>query len=181
MVEAGIFRSGNPAELLDGIVVLKMSKSRRHSWATRNLRKMIEAVAPKNMYVDSQEPIHVPEMLPGRGNVPEPDVMLIEGEPNDYLEDHPPSSKVRLVVEVSASTLTNTDRTFKRMLYAHGRVAEYWILNLNDQQLEVFQQPTGDGAEADYAKTAVLKLTDTATLRFGNKSVSIAVKSLFPG
>lgn len=53
------------------------------------------------------------------------------------------------MIEVFDSSLL-TDQTDKLKLYASAGIAEYWIVNLVDDQLEVYQEPylsaSGEGA-----------------------------------
>jgi Uma2 family endonuclease len=180
MIDAGILKDGEPVELLDGRVVPKMTKKAPHRIATRLARKVLESALPKGWYVDSQEPVQLPELHVGAGNVPEPDAAVIRGDSEDYPVDHPTADVVALVVEVSDSTLRD-DRGLKKQIYAHARIPEYWIVNLIDQQLEVYQRPTGSALKADYEVTRTYSLTESVSVRIGNKTVGpIPVHALFP-
>ena len=77
----------------------------------------------------------------GRKNLPEPDLAYVDGTDFDYLKGHPKTA--RLIVEVSDSTLRK-DRVLKAHLYAHAGIADYWIVNLNDRQVEVHRNPGPD-------------------------------------
>jgi len=59
----------------------------------------------------------------------------------DYRDAHP--SQPALLVEVSESTLA-FDRRYKGSVYARAGVADYWIVNLVDEVLEVHRRPTPD-------------------------------------
>ena len=50
-----------------------------------------------------------------------------------------------LVVEISESSL-GLDRDHKGSLYARAGLADYWIVNLVDQTLEVYRDPGPDPA-----------------------------------
>jgi Uma2 family endonuclease len=54
-----------------------------------------------------------------------------------------------LVVEVADSSL-GRDRSIKARIYAAGGVPVYWIINLVDDQIEVYTQPTGPDAAPVY-------------------------------
>ena len=62
------------------------------------------------------------------------------GGPRDYTA-HPTTAL--LIVEVSEATLSY-DRRRKGSLYARAGIADYWIVNLNRSQLEVYRQPKPD-------------------------------------
>jgi Uma2 family endonuclease len=69
---------------------------------------------------------------------PEPDVAVVAGSPRDYRDAHP--STALLIVEVADASLL-FDRTTKASLYARAGIADYWLLNLVDQIVEVHRHP----------------------------------------
>jgi Uma2 family endonuclease len=85
--------------------------------------------------IGGQDPI----ILPNHSE-PEPDVVIAVGQDEDYLAHHPYPQDIVLVVEIADSTLTY-DQTIKLALYAEAGIANYWIVNLNAQQLERYHQP----------------------------------------
>jgi len=86
---------------------------------------------------------------------PEPDIAVVRGRIEDYLDAHP-SSPV-LVVEVADSSLVR-DRDRKGSLYARAGVADYWIVNLLGNVLEVYRDPERTAAGRwRYATVRVLK------------------------
>ena len=64
-------------------------------------------------YVDSQEPMTTSE------SEPEPDIYVARGNVRDYTDHHPNPRDMRLIVEVSDSTLER-DRGIKKRIYARG-------------------------------------------------------------
>lgn len=58
----------------------------------------------------------------------------------EYSENHPGPEDVLLVIEV-ADTSLETDRTEKLSIYAEAGIADYWIVNLMNKQIEVYRQP----------------------------------------
>lgn len=74
------------------------------------------------------------------GTEPEPDVLIVPGSRLDYEDHHPTPLEVLLLVEVSDSTLTK-DRGKKAEDYARADIADYWIVNLVDRQLEMLRDP----------------------------------------
>ena len=180
MIDAGIIKEGEPLELLDGRLVPKMSKNPGHRIATHRTADTLRGLLPKGWYVDTQEPVLLRELHLGAGNVPEPDVSVILGSTDDYSEHHPTADTIALVVEVSDTTLRD-DRGLKKQIYAHARIPEYWIVNLIDQQLEVYQRPTGSALKADYEVPRTYALSESVSVRIGTKTVGpIPVRALFP-
>lgn len=75
MAAAGILSEDDPVELLDGFLVLKMTKNKPHVVATRRTRHALERSIPAGWSVDSQDPITI-----GVGDEPEPDVFVARVE-----------------------------------------------------------------------------------------------------
>lgn len=145
MVAQGILEDNNQVEFLEGILVKKMTKNRAHSLATRRLRILLEGFVPAGFYVDSQEPTATSD------SEPEPDAMVIRGQPDDYQLQQPAAAAVALIAEVADSSLQH-DRVWKKRIYARAGIPVYWIVNLVDRQIEVFTLPSGDVEKPDYAQ-----------------------------
>ena len=95
--------------------------------------------------IRSQSPISILET-----SQPEPDVAVVRGTVDDF-DDHHPDSTL-LIIEV-ADTSIRFDRVRKAKIYSKAKLQEYWIVNLNSDQVEVFRQPDGAG---DFAEKFVL-------------------------
>ena len=73
---------------------------------------------------------------------PEPDVMWLVNK--DYSARHPEPKDVLLLIEVSESSLAY-DTGEKAQLYAEAGIADYWVVNLVDNSVEVFRDPGSSG------------------------------------
>lgn len=155
MIAAGILTEDDPVELLEGWLVTKMPKKPKHSHTTQTLDDRLREILPKGWIVSIQEPITMAD------SEPEPDVMVLRGSRDDYAERHPNPDDVALVVEAADATLPR-DRTLKLRIYAAARIPVYWIVNLEDGQLEVYTDPAGVGDKAIYQKRDVYGKTDDA-------------------
>ncbi|HLK61652.1 MAG TPA: Uma2 family endonuclease [Chthonomonadaceae bacterium] len=136
---AGVFGSSPvdwlKMELIEGELIEKMPQNRPHSIALSLSATEFARVFASNHYVAQQVPLFVDDT-----NDPEPDVMVVAGNPRDYATDHPTGKDVRLVLEVSDTTLRQ-DRQTKSRLYARAGVQDYWILILKTRRLEVRRNP----------------------------------------
>jgi Uma2 family endonuclease len=65
---------------------------------------------------------------------PQPDLAIIKGSEDDYTESHP--NTALWVIEISNSTL-NLDRK-KINSYAKAGIPVYWIIDLVNNQIEVY-------------------------------------------
>lgn len=77
----------------------------------------------------------------GRYYEPQPDLVLIEGQLSGRL---PGPTEIGLVVEVSDATLAY-DRRVKLPLYASFGIPEAWIVDLDEDRVEVHFSPGSQG------------------------------------
>lgn len=135
-IAAGVFEEDDRIELIDGEVVTMSPQSSKHSTGIRLLERALRSAYGAGYVVDAQLPLAL-----GTVSEPEPDVAVVRGSPRDFIDAHPTSAV--MVVEV-ADTSLGKDRSVKKALYARHGIPEYWILNLNDEALEIYRDPTGD-------------------------------------
>jgi len=138
LIELGVFRPGEPIELIGGELMVAEPQSSEHYTAIRKCTRVLEAVFASGWEVRTQGPIGLDDE-----SEPEPDVAVVPGSPDDYRHAHP--SRAVLTLEVAQSSLS-TDRERKGSLYARAGLEDYWVLNLIDRVLEVYREPVADGA-----------------------------------
>ena len=121
-------------ELIDGVVYDMSPQDSPHATGvTKVLRALTVAFPPSEYVLRSQMPLAL-----GRLSMPEPDLAVVPGEPEDYLKSHPASAV--LVVEVADSSQYH-DRVRKAKIYAQAGIQDYWISNLVRDVLEVYRDP----------------------------------------
>ncbi len=138
LVETGFFQPGDPVELVGGQLIVAEPQGSRHFAAVQAMEEALRSTFGRGWQVRGQGPLALDEE-----SEPEPDVAVVPGTFRDYVAGHP--SRPALVVEVSESSLA-LDRDHKGSLYARAGLADYWIVNLVDQTLEVYRDPTPDPA-----------------------------------
>src|SRR2546428_881541 len=99
MADHGILNEDDPVELLEGWLVRKMTKYRPHTLVTLLVRRALERLLPTGWYVESQEPITTAD------SEPEPDAMIVRGEPRDLRDRQRGPEEVVLVVEEADAIL----------------------------------------------------------------------------
>jgi Uma2 family endonuclease len=172
MIDCGVLTEDAPVELLAGCLVQKMTKNPPHRISTRLVREALEAIVPAGWYVETQEPITLVD------SEPEPDVAVILGNTRDYSDRHPNGSEVALVIEVADSTL-DRDRSIKQTLYAEADIPHYWIVNLRDRTIEVYQSPIHSSGTAHYRDHKSISLGDLP-VQIGDRIIgTLSVPSLF--
>lgn len=145
IIQAGILTDDDSVELLEGWLVFKMPKNPPHRATTRLVRTALENILPAGWYVDSQEPITL------SNSEPEPDIVVVRGDTRQYLDRHPGAENIALIIEVSDTTLQR-DRTVKKGIYARAGISIYWIVNLVEEQVEVYSQPLVEVEQPDYSQ-----------------------------
>jgi Uma2 family endonuclease len=84
--------------------------------------------------------IQMPFEAPGE-SMPEPDAAVVT---IDALQRSPHPNAALLIIEVSDSSIyLDHDKAFE---YAAAGVPDYWIIDLNGRQIEVYRQPVKDDA-----------------------------------
>ena len=81
------------------------------------------------------------------------DVVAAKFREDCYMKkDVAPDKDVYFCIEVADKSLEK-DRTEKMLTYAKADIVEYWIINLQHNQIEVFQQPEN----GDYTIREIVK------------------------
>ena len=132
MIELGVFAGWN-VELLDGVLVEKMSKSELHLYLVDLLFELLRAhCSAAGLWVRKEDPITIGD------SEPEPDLSIVAGTRRDFRHRKPTTA--RLVIEVAVSSLV-IDRA-KAGSYASAAIPEYWIVRPDAQLTEVYRRPT---------------------------------------
>lgn len=173
MAREGILDGEDRVELIEGLLVEKMTKNERHMATTKRIVRQVQKVLPAGWHVAKEDPI-----LTERSE-PEPDVAVIRGEIEDYLCRKPSASDVALLVEV-ADTSYASDRA-KLRLYAEAGIPCCWLANLPADRIEVYTDPTGVDAEPDYRKREDFGRDSELLLMIEGREVArLPVKDLLP-
>jgi Uma2 family endonuclease len=154
MGELGWF-TGQRVELIDGEIMVLSPQGPFHTTSTDRVRRILGRTFGEGVWVRMQFPVDF-----GSYSEPEPDVSVVPGSLADYTTAHPTTAL--LIVEVSDSTLSY-DRNRKASLYAHAGIADYWIVNLVDGQLEVRRHPVPNASKRygfDYDEVTILHSAD---------------------
>jgi Uma2 family endonuclease len=173
MAAAGLF-DGKHVELIEGQVIEMSPMGSPHRTAVILAGDALRQAFGAGYFVQAQVPLALGEL-----SDPEPDLAVIAGAVRDYTEAHPTTAV--LIVEVADTSLTY-DRTTKASLYAKAGLADYWIVNLVDRQLEVHRHPMANPASPfgfGYAEVTILTAADLVTPVAATPAV-IPVADLLP-
>jgi Uma2 family endonuclease len=136
LIGLGAFRPDEQLELLAGDLVVREPQGGAHARAIELCNDALRAAHGPHWRVRVQLPVALDDE-----SEPEPDFSVFQGSPREA-DDRIPS-RPALVVEVADSSL-DFDRREKASLYARAGVADYWIVNLVDHDLEIHREPVLD-------------------------------------
>jgi Uma2 family endonuclease len=174
LIEIGVLTEDDNLELIEGYLVLKMARNPPHDRTIQRWNRKLLPLLPPGWDLRIQSAISLSE------SEPEPDITVVKGDDSCYETHHPAATDIGMLIEVSDSTLLG-DRADKGRIYARANLPVYWIVNLIDRQIEVYEQPSGPNAAPSYAKTTIYSVGDSIPLVLDNKPVTtFAVLDLLP-
>lgn len=136
MIETDVF-AGRRAELIDGEILEMSPQNNRHIVAVSRTARLLLSAFDDSYWVMIQGTIRLP-----RGDMPDPDFAI---RPGPMSVDNSVQPLPLLVIEVSDETL-RYDRTAKASMYAANGIADYWVINLPQNVVEVYRTPVADAA-----------------------------------
>jgi len=158
-------------ELVDGELISKLGKKRRHVNALVAVQDWLMRTFGAQ-FVNPEAPIDVaPEDNPT--NEPEPDLVVLAKPSREYQDANPRPSDLRLVVEISDSTL-GFDLTAKAELYARAGIVEYWVIDVPARRLIVHRDPR----EGLYRSVTVYSEDESAS-PLASPGSSFQIKDIF--
>lgn len=138
--KAGILREDDRVELIDGEIVEMGPVGARHAATVKRIRNRLTPIESSGRALLSvQDPIRL-----GDFGEPQPDLALLRPRGDFYAAEHPGPEDVLLVVEV-AETSTDYDRQVKVPLYARWGIPEVWLVDLEQDRIEVYRRPSAEG------------------------------------
>jgi Uma2 family endonuclease len=132
------------------------------------LAQWSQALPGEQIRVRIQQPLRIATLE----SEPLPDVVWVaQGQ---YRKRHPAPEDVLLIIEVADSSLAY-DRGEKAELYAAAGIADYWVVNIVDELVEVMREPVGGKFSSVETYGAGASVTP---LRY--PEITLSVDMLFP-
>lgn len=138
MAEAGILTEDDRVELIHGEIIEISPIGSLHTSHVKRINKLLNKLLGDQAIISIQDPVAINDY-----SEPEPDIAILRYRDDFYKEKHPTPSDVFLIIEV-ADTSLDYDRDTKLKLYANAGIPEFWIVNLEDEQIEVYKTPIRD-------------------------------------
>ena len=166
MVAANVFSPKNRIELMNGEILEMPPIGFNHAGHVKRLTRLFAPLVMEKAIISVQDPLQLGDL-----SEPQPDFMLLRPDADFYTTRHPQAEDVLLLVEVAESSL-NYGRERKQRFYAMFGIPEYWLINLNNESLEVYRQPLAESyAEKStlyYGETLILSQLDDIAVNTAN-------------
>lgn len=142
MANAGILNEDDRVELIEGEIVKMAPIGSRHAAVVERVGDLLQEAVGGRAMVRRQNPIQL-----GPLSELQPDVAVVRGRADYYAAAHPGPGDVLLIVEVADASLAS-DRNIKLPLYARAGIPEVWLIDLENEVVEVYRGATADGFAA---------------------------------
>jgi Uma2 family endonuclease len=165
MIEAGILDEDDRVELIEGEIIEMTPIGHRHAACVKRLNSYLGRALGVDAIIGVQDPVHL-----GERSQPQPDLSVLRPSPNFYASAHPTAEDIFLLVEVSESS-ARIDRQIKVPLYARQAVADVWIVDVDDNSVTVYRDPTPTG----YISVRATRRGETLTMRaFPGREIAVS-------
>jgi Uma2 family endonuclease len=138
-IELGVFKPEERIELWEGEFVEMSPIGKRHAGCIDAVAEMLKDFLNKQVIVRTQNPIVLNDF-----SEPQPDVCLLKRRADFYRSVNATAADVLLAMEVSDTTI-KYDREIKFPRYAENGIAEAWLIDLENDRVEIHTQPTVNG------------------------------------
>jgi Uma2 family endonuclease len=148
-------------EIVDGMVVVSPSASKRHNRLARILANALDAAAGPDWNADVDFDVRLQDVpLTNR----RPDIVVYRADPIDIMPARP--EHVLLAVEIVSPGSETTDRVVKPDQYARVGIPFYWRVELTGTEIPVVYTYLLDSTSAQYQDGEVFTGLVNATLPF---------------
>ncbi len=135
MAKAGILTEKDRVEFIHGEIIKISPIGSKHAAMVNKISNVLKGLIGDNAIVSVQNSIRIDSL-----NEPEPDISILKFRDDYYAEKHPSPNDIYLVIEVSDTAL-NYDREIKLPLYASAGVPEFWLFDLDKNEIEIYRAP----------------------------------------
>ena len=164
LINTGLL-AGKPVELLEGELIEMSPEGVAHSYTNLSVVDYLRTTLQDLAFISEAHPITLDN------SEPEPDIAIVRLPKEIYKQHHPYLEDIYWLIEVSNRTLEK-DLKEKTVTYSRNGISEYWVIDLPNNKLWVFTQPSLQG----YSKTQEFTTGNVSPLAFPN--VAIAVNKL---
>jgi len=163
MIQVGLL-DDRQVELLNGEIVEMSPEAEPHAYFRMETKEYLIQLLGNRVAIREVAPI----TLSNSNSEPEPDLAIVQRLGREYLQHHPYPENIFWLIEFSSTSLTK-DLEVKRQTYAQANILEYWVRDLNHEQLIVFRETV----QGDYTSQFSLTAGEISPLAFPEVAVSV--------
>lgn len=184
MIDVGIIPDGAPFELLDGIIIRRDDSATDYEQATRRVRRgiVVDSLTDylTNAFRNSKNSVRCATPIELSENcVYEPDLTIIRGHSRDYFPKFPTPAATYLCIDIT-DRYVERDPNARLEQFASVAIPAYWLVNLQQGQLEVYSSP--DVEQQTYRQNTVLSRQDSVNLTIpGQETIKLSVEDILNG
>jgi Uma2 family endonuclease len=138
-IETGVFSPEERLELWEGEFIEMSPIGRKHASRVDYLVEWLIVITQRRFIIRSQSPIVLDDF-----SEPQPDICLLNRREDFYRQNNATANDVLLVMEI-ADTTVKFDRDVKFPRYASNGISESWLIDLENDRVEIHTQPTKKG------------------------------------
>jgi len=139
LAEAGILAEDDRVELIWGEIVEMSPINVAHASTVDRIAYLLSKALGGQVILRIQGPVQL-----SKKSLPQPDITVLKARDDFYREQHPRPEDTLLLIEVADTTISY-DQAVKGPLYGAAGIVDYWIVNLQARQVEVYREPRPNG------------------------------------
>ncbi len=151
-IEQGVFKPEERIELWEGEFIEMSPIGKRHAGVVAGLTAYLNHLFFQQFVIWTQNPIVLNDF-----SEPQPDVCILQKREDFYRNTSATTNDILLAIEVADSTV-KYDRDIKFPRYAANGIKESWLIDLENNRVEIHSEPT----EMGYSLIKVLHRGQTA-------------------
>jgi Uma2 family endonuclease len=153
-LESEYLESSERVELIEGEVVTMSPIGTQHAGLGNFIHDLLYRRLGTRALIRDQWPVRLSEITE-----PQPDLAIVPYRDDYYQKAHPGPHEILCLIEIADSSLAY-DRGRKARVYAAAGLRDYIVVNLQDEVLEVYREPSSQG----YASVTLLRRGDRLAL-----------------
>lgn len=161
-IRAGVFND-KPLELICGKLIVMPPEGETHAYYNSEVGDYLRSLLGNRAKIREAHPITL-----NNNSEPIPDLAIVKPLGRVYLEHHPYPRDIFWIIEFANTTLTQ-DLTTKKQIYAESGIPEYWVVNLQKNQLHVYT----DLQKGIYATETILTTGTRSPIAFADVEIEV--------
>jgi len=164
MAESGILNEDDRVELIRGEIIEMAAIGLKHAACVNRLSNFLAWKLVNRVITSVQNPVELDD-----NSEPQPDVVLLKPREDFYASARPQAKDVFLIIEVADSTI-KYDREVKIPLYDEEGVIEVWLVDINEECVEVYREPVN----GKYQKVQKFRTGESLVIQaFGDVNIGV--------